>query len=290
VLTVEKDVDDRGSSTDEDPRDPEEPVEAEAPGEPSAEPAGEAQAAGDTPTEGERGEDTPDEMEAEPATEQPAEGLGSNLRVALVSGAVLLFALAFFMAGFFVHAQMDDDEGGGGETSANASDDPFWGPENAQVVIEEYADFQCPYCSQFAQETLPRLRQAYGDKVKFIYRDFPLSSIHPNAQKAAEAAQCAQEQDIFWGYHDILFQNTDALSVSDLKGYAQTLGANMDEFNECLDSEKNTWEVLLDTRDGSGAGVSGTPAFVVNGLLLSGVRPFEQFEAIIDSALKSGGG
>lgn len=284
---MEKDADERNSGT-ENPKDLQEPAE----GEPSAELAGEAQAAGEAPAEGERGGDEPAEMEAEPAMEQPAEGLGANARVALLSGAVLLFALAFFMAGFFVHSQMDDDDGGGGggETSAYASDDPFWGPENAPVVIEEFADFQCPYCGQFAQETLPRLRQAYGDKIKYIYRDFPLSSIHPDAQKAAEAGQCAHEQDIFWGYHDLLFQSTDALSVSDLKGYAQTLGADMDEFNECLDSEKNTWEVLLDTRDGSSSGVSGTPAFLVNGLLLSGVRPFEQFQAIIDSALKSGGG
>jgi protein-disulfide isomerase len=216
--------------------------------------------------------------------------------VALVSGAVLLFALAFFMAGFFVHSQMDDDGGGGtsatasGETSATASDDPFWGPENAPVVIEEFADFQCSYCGQFAQQTLPMLRQEYGDKVKYVYRDFPLTSIHPDAQKAAEAGQCAHEQDIFWPYHDILFQNAGALSVPDLKGYAEALGADMDEFNECLDTGKNAWEVLLDTRDGNSDGVSGTPAFLINGLLLSGVRPFEQFQAIIDSALSGTGG
>lgn len=243
--------------------------------------------------EEEGGAEAAAEIESEPPAVQASAESGSYIRVAAVSGAVLLFALAFFVAGFFVGGQMDGDEEGATDTPASASDDasddPAWGPDDASVVIEEFADFQCPYCGQFALETLPSLREAYGDKVKFIYRDFPLSSIHEDAQKAAEAGQCAQEQGLFWEYHNILFQNTDALSEDDLRGYAETVGADVDEFNECLDSDRNTWEVLLDTRDGSEAGVSGTPAFVINGLLLGGVRPFEQFQAIIESALASGG-
>lgn len=253
--------------TDEE-RGPEEPKEAQAPG---------ARSEAEAP--------------AERAAERPRGELRRYVLTAAVSAAVLLLALAFFMAGFAAHALLDEDGGGAGSgacsggTAASASDDdPAWGPEDAAVVIEEFADFQCPYCGRHSTETLPLIREAYGDRVRYVYRDFPLG-FHEFAQKAAEAGQCAHEQGLFWEYHDILFANQDALAVADLKGYAEQVGADMGEFSECLDSGKNAREVLLDVQDGQQGGVSGTPAFLINGLLVSGAQPFEQFQVVIEQAL-----
>jgi protein-disulfide isomerase len=170
-------------------------------------------------------------------------------------------------------------------TSAAADDDPSWGPDDASVVIVEFADFQCPFCARHNQQTLPGIKEAYGDKVQYVYRDFPLTSIHQFAQKAAEAGQCAQDQGLFWQYHDLLFDNQGALAVSDLKGYAEQLGADSGEFNDCLDSGKHQDEVLKDLQDGRTAGVTGTPAFVINGVLVSGAQPFAAFQTVIDQAL-----
>ena len=169
--------------------------------------------------------------------------------------------------------------------SAASDDDPSWGPEDAAVTIVEFSDFQCPFCARFAMGTMPQIREAYGDRVRFIYRDFPLPAIHQFAQKAAEAAQCAHEQGAFWEYHDLLFANQNALSVDDLKRYAQEVDLDSGDFDECLDSGKNTPEVLLDLRDGRSAGVTGTPGFLINGLFLKGAQPFEQFQQVIDQLL-----
>jgi protein-disulfide isomerase len=186
----------------------------------------------------------------------------------------------------------DDGDGEGEVTtspaaavSAASGDDPSWGPEDAAVVIVEFSDFQCPFCARFATETMPRIREAYGDRVRLIYRDFPLTAIHQFAQKAAEAAQCANEQGAFWEYHDLLFANQGALTVVDLKGYAQETGLDSGDFDECLDSGKNAPEVLLDMQDGQSAGVTGTPGFLVGDLLISGAQPFEQFQRVIDQLL-----
>lgn len=247
----------------------------------------EGQASGVTPEA-----ETPAEQVAEPVAEKVAErrpeGLRRYVLTAFVSVAVLLFALAFFMAGFAAHALLDedDDDGGDGATAANASDDdPAWGPEDAAVIIEEFADFECPFCGRHAAETLPQIREAYGDRVRYIYRDYPLTNMHQFAQKAAEAAQCSHEQGQFWEYHDLLFEHQGALAVPDLKRYAQDVGMDAGVFNDCLDSGKNAQEVLLDLQDGQQAGVTGTPAFLINDLLLSGAQPFEQFQVVIDQAL-----
>ena len=260
--------------------------EAELPAQGEAElpPQGEAEA----PTQGEA--ELPPQGEALSAR---GPGVSRHLVTAAVAAGVLLFALAFFMAGFGARTLLDEDGGsdssGGGSDEAIAEgiakDDPAWGPEDATVVVQEFADFQCPYCGKFALETAPRLKEAYGDKIRFVFRDFPLSSIHSSAQKAAEAGQRAQDQGLFWEYHALLFANQDAIGDSDLRGYAQEVGADMDEFNDCLDSGKNTREVLLDAQDGRKADVSGTPAFLINDVLLSGAQPFEQFQIAIDQAL-----
>ncbi len=122
-----------------------------------------------------------------------------------------------------------------------------------------------------------------------MVRDFPLSSIHPFAQKASEATECADDQDKFWEYHDLLFANQSALDVDSLKGYAGQLGLDTGTFDECLDEGKHEQEVLQDLEDGQSYGATGTPAFFINGELVSGAQPFSVFQQVIDAALAGEG-
>ncbi len=163
-------------------------------------------------------------------------------------------------------------------------DDPSIGPVDAPVTIVEFSDFQCPYCAS-AASVVHQIIDAYGDQVRVVYRDFPLTSIHPHAQKAAEAAQCANDQGRFWEFHDIIFANQAAMAVDNLKQYAKDLGMDSDTFDECLDSGKYTDEVLKDIQDGVNAGVSSTPTFFVNTEMVVGAKPFSAFQQIIDSIL-----
>ena len=168
--------------------------------------------------------------------------------------------------------------------------DPAIGPANAPITIIEFSDFQCPYCRQFSDQTLHQLITAYGDQIRFVYRDFPLSSIHAEAQKAAEAAECANDQGEFWSMHDRLFaglqewsRNPKSLDV--FTQYAGEFDLDMDQFAECLNTGKYTEEVLADYQAGQAAGVTGTPSFFVNGRTLRGAVPLSMFQSIIDSEL-----
>jgi len=172
-------------------------------------------------------------------------------------------------------------------------DDPFIGKENAPVTIIEFSDFQCPFCRRFYTQTLPQIKSQYIDtgKVKFVYRDYPLS-FHPSAQIAAEAGECAEEQGKFWELHDKIFDEqgkqgsgTVQFTVTDLKQWAADIGLDTGKFNECVDSGKYTSEVQKDFADGSAAGVTGTPGFVINGKPLVGAQPFTVFQQIIDAEL-----
>lgn len=168
-------------------------------------------------------------------------------------------------------------------------DDPQKGNDQAKVVIIEFSDFQCPYCAR-ATATVKQIEKTYGDKIKFVYRDFPLS-FHKNALKAAQAAECADDQGKFWEYHDLLFEKQAEWRESEevnkiFKKYGKDLNLNSKEFDKCLDSEKYKDEVLKDQKDGQAAGVEGTPAFFVNGRLISGAQPFSVFQKVIDEELK----
>lgn len=162
-------------------------------------------------------------------------------------------------------------------------DDPALGPEDAPVVIVVFSDYECPYCTK-AEETIKKVLEAYPDKVRFVLRDFPLPN-HKNAQKAAEASECADEQGKFWAYHDKLFANQQALSLQDLKRYAQELGLESAVFNQCLDSGRYLQEVEKDLKDGQSYGVASTPTFFINGQKLVGAQPLEAFKEIIDQKL-----
>lgn len=166
----------------------------------------------------------------------------------------------------------------------HADDDPFMGPENAPVTLIEFSDFQCPYCRR-VQSVLKRLMTAYHGQLKLVFRDFPLRQVHPEAQKAAEAAQCANDQGQFWQYHDRLFATTE-LAVDDLKRYAVEMGLDSDRFNDCLDSDTYSQEVQGDIDDARAAGVNATPSFFVNGLPINGAVPFERFVELVELALE----
>lgn len=177
----------------------------------------------------------------------------------------------------------------GGEvagTEVSVDDDDVKGDENAPVTIIEFSDFECPFCGRYIEQTYPQIVESYIEtgQVKYVFRDFPLS-FHQNAQKAAEAAECAGEQGMYWEMHDELFANQEALDIDSLKGYAEDLGLDTEEFNECLESGEMYDEVQADMADGSRYGVQGTPAFFVNGQLLSGAQPYSAFEAAIEAAL-----
>ncbi len=161
---------------------------------------------------------------------------------------------------------------------------PSKGPDTAKVVIVEFSDFQCPFCSR-AATTVDQVMEQYAGKVKLVFRQFPLD-FHAEAPKAAEAGLCADDQKKFWEMHDAMFKNQDKLKVEDLKAHAAAIGLDAAKFNECLDSGKKKAIVDGDMADGKKVGVSGTPAFFINGQMLSGAQPLEAFKEVIDAELK----
>jgi protein-disulfide isomerase len=165
-----------------------------------------------------------------------------------------------------------------------SADSPARGPATAPIELIEFSDFQCPYCYR-ANPTVQQVLTTYGDRIRFVYRNYPLPN-HPNAKPAAEAAQCAAEQGQFWPYHDRLFADQSKLSDTDLKESAGALGLDAVRFNACVDSHKYKARVEGDMQAGNEAGVSGTPAFFINGRILSGAQSFEVFKKIIDEELE----
>jgi len=170
----------------------------------------------------------------------------------------------------------------------SVDDDPSKGPADAPVTIIEFTDFQCPFCKRGA-DTVEQIISTYGDQVHIVFRDFPLAALHPDAPKAHEAGECADEQDMFWEMHDKLFSNQADMSIATMKGYAEDLGLDMDRFNACLDGGAMKAEVDADMADGREYGVSGTPAFFINGLMLAGAQPFDSFVKVIDAQLEKAG-
>jgi len=151
----------------------------------------------------------------------------------------------------------------------NNSAAPVLGRRDAAVTLVEFADFQCPFCGQF-HSTLARLEKQFGDKLAVVYRQFPLTQIHPFAFKAAEASLCANEQAKFWQLHDLMYQEQAKLTVSDLKDKARRIGVDQKRFDSCLDSGKYVEQVQNDFKEGSRVGVTGTPALFVNGIAVEG--------------------
>ncbi|HSQ31259.1 MAG TPA: DsbA family protein [Gemmatimonadaceae bacterium] len=161
-----------------------------------------------------------------------------------------------------------------------------FGKKDAPITLVEFSDFQCPYCERM-YPVLKQVEQKYGDKVRIIYRQYPLNSIHPFAQKAAEASLCANEQGKFWQMHDAMFGDQKKLAVADLKQTAQRLGMSGKKFDSCIDSGKYVEQIQNDSKEALRSGVTGTPAVFVNGIVIDGgAVPFDVVAAAIDKELQ----
>ena len=167
----------------------------------------------------------------------------------------------------------------------SVDDDPFLGPEDAPVTIIMFSDYQCVFCQKWYTQTLKPLLNNYPDQIRFVYRDFPLSSIHPAATSAAEAANCAGEQNKFWEFFDELFTSSETLGNQAIQNHATTIGLDMDTFNQCLSSHKYQSEVEADFTYAANLGVQSTPTFFVNGLAVVGAQPYSVFSTLIDQEL-----
>jgi protein-disulfide isomerase len=197
---------------------------------------------------------------------------------------IIITALVVLAAVFTINVIMK----GWGDFGGSKGFDNNYGSTNPNAItIIEWSDFECSFCAR-AAPTVKQIKQTYGDQVNIVYKHFPLN-FHPNAQKAAEASECARDQGKFWEYHDILFANQNALGVTSLKQYAADLGLDTAKFNTCLDSGAKAGIVAADMAEGRAFGVTGTPGFSVGGQLVSGAQPFSAFKQIIDQKLAEKG-
>jgi protein-disulfide isomerase len=180
-------------------------------------------------------------------------------------------------------------------------DDPVKGDRKARLVLVEFSDFQCSFCARFVRETLPEIEKDYikTGKLRYVFRDFPITSAHKDAFKAALAAGCALDQGKYWEMHDRLFENQAAFTVYNLTQSAEAIGLNKEKFQQCLNNNEYATEVQSDFADGTRAGVNQTPFFFL-GLtepnspkvkvlaVIPGAKPYAVFKAAIDSALQQG--
>lgn len=173
-------------------------------------------------------------------------------------------------------------------------DKPVRGPKDAKVTIVEFSDFQCPYCARAHQTMSDQVMKEYDGKVKLVYKNFPLG-FHPWAEPAAIAAACAfdQDPDAFWKLYDFFFTNQQQINPQNVKEKAQEqlkgTKVNMDKWNDCVDNKKTLDRIKADQAEGQSVGVSGTPAFLINGRKVTGAQPFPAFKAVIDDELQRAG-
>ena len=164
-------------------------------------------------------------------------------------------------------------------------DNPSLGSEDAPITIIEFSDYECPFCRRWHDEVFDKIRDEYPDRVRFVYRDFPLTSLHPNAVSAAEAASCADEQDAFWEFSEMLYSDEYGFGEDAYVKYAQDLELDIPGFEECIEEGRYSDEVQADYEFASSIGVRSTPTFFLNGIAVVGAQPFEVFQDIIEKEL-----
>jgi len=169
-------------------------------------------------------------------------------------------------------------------TGGSDADDPSIGPADAKLTVVEFLDYQCPFCGQ-ASSIFREASAAYGDRVRFVVRDFPVPELHEEAVIAAEAAGCAQSQGKFWQMHDRLFNLKGVMPRAAIDDAAEQSGVDMEVFKACMDGHARIDEIEADAIAGQAAGVRGTPTFFFNGSPVEGVIPKEAFDAIINRYL-----
>jgi predicted DsbA family dithiol-disulfide isomerase/rhodanese-related sulfurtransferase/uncharacterized membrane protein len=167
-------------------------------------------------------------------------------------------------------------------------DSHVFGDPNSPVTVVEFSDFQCPFCGR-AEKTVKKIREAYNTRIRFVFRQFPLPTIHAFAEKAAEASECAAEQGDFWQAYEKLYANQDDLSVPALEHYASGLGLNRARFEQCLSSGAMAFRVRQDVEDGRALGVSRTPTFFIDGKKYEGAPSYDQFAEILNAELAAHG-
>jgi protein-disulfide isomerase len=170
------------------------------------------------------------------------------------------------------------------QVNLSLSGAPSTGSETSVVTLVKFEDFQCPYCKT-VQPVFVDLLKRYSGKLRIVHKDLPLETIHPQARQAAEAARCAGDQGKFWDYHDKLYERSPKASANDLNGFAKEIGLNTESFESCFASGKFKAAVQKDLSEGAELGLTGTPAFFINGRELIGAQPIEAFTAIIDEEL-----
>jgi len=209
----------------------------------------------------------------------------------LVGGSIFLSNQNFNLGGL-APTPSGANQGSGASPFSEVSGDiptagqPVLGQTLAPVTMIEFSDFQCPYCQRFSLETFPELKTKYVDtgKMKVVFINFPLQG-HTYAEPAAEAAECAFNQNKFWEYQDKLFENQSQIDQTSLKKYAREIGLDGEKFDSCLDSQQFQNAVKDDVAIGRKIGIQGTPAFVINGTLIPGAYPASEFEKVIDGEL-----
>jgi protein-disulfide isomerase len=218
----------------------------------------------------------------------------SNTLISLLVAAMPLM----FIVGLFVGYQLWANPNVQADQAANAvaeryeipiyDDDPVLGNPEAPVTIIEFSDYECPYCRSYHQETFGEILINYGDVVRYVFKDLPLSSIHPNAAPAANAAHCAQEQDAFWEFHGLLFSNQLGFGEESYLAYAQSISLDIDSFEDCLSEGRYldivNQDITILTRINAPL---STPTFFVNGQYLAGAQPYSEFARLIEAELEA---
>lgn len=170
--------------------------------------------------------------------------------------------------------------------TVETDDDPALGPANAPITIIEFSDYNCPYCRAWQQQVMGPLLEAYPDQIRFVYRDFPIVGGGAAGLAAAQAANCAGEQQAYWDYHAALFSGSFPLDSSGFRAAAESLGLDAAALVDCVESGRHAEEVNQDLRYAAGLGIRGTPTFFINGIPLVGAQPLERFSEIIDAELQ----